>query len=360
MSVLFPPGSTIGIIGGGQLGRMMALAAAHMGYYCHIFSPSADDPAKQVTTRHTTAPYTDRQALEKFAATVDIVTYEFENIPHESVQHLARLVTVYPGPDVLRTCQHRILEKEFLRGIGIDTARFASIRKYEDLLFAPEATGIPAILKTAEMGYDGKGQARIDDAGELTDAWHQLGKPECVLEGVVDFTMELSVIVARNSFGQVATYPAVQNVHKHHILDLTVAPAPIAPETALRARAIAEKIAAGLHLVGVLAVEMFLTADQRLLVNELAPRPHNSGHWTIEAAATSQFEQAVRAVCGLPLGSAQQICAAEMKNLIGHDVEHWQELVKEPTSKLHLYGKTEAREGRKMGHVTRLYPGRPF
>jgi 5-(carboxyamino)imidazole ribonucleotide synthase len=350
------PGATIGILGGGQLGHMTALAAARLGYRCRIFTPERDSPASHVAVATTVADYKDRAALAAFARGVDVVTYEFENIPVEPVAFLAESLPVRPKPDVLAICQDRLKEKDFLNGIGVATARYQEVTSAAGLARAARDLGRPSVLKTAVLGYDGKGQAMIRADSDLDQAWKQLNAARGVLEGFVDFTQEISVIVARGLDGTHAAYVPVENQHKNHILDVTVAPARIPPPVAMKAEAMAAHIAQKIDLVGVLAIEMFVERGGGVLVNELAPRPHNSGHWTIDACATSQFEQLVRAVCGLPLGSPERHSDAVMKNLIGSDVEQWREILKDPGAKLHLYGKTEARPGRKMGHVTRLSP----
>jgi 5-(carboxyamino)imidazole ribonucleotide synthase len=353
---MIPPGRTIGILGGGQLGRMTALAAAQLGYRCHVFCPEPESPAKLVTPFVTNARYDDRQALAAFAAAVDVVTFEFENVPAAAADFLAALKPVHPGPAVLRISQDRLAEKNFLRSIGVATTRFAAVQNEADLARALAEIGRPAVLKTVRLGYDGKGQVMIEPGSELGPAWRALATDLAILEGFVDFACEISVILARGADGACASYPPVENRHVHHILDTTLAPAPIAPEIAARATAIARAIAEKLELVGILAVEMFLTRQGALLVNELAPRPHNSGHWTIDACVTSQFEQLVRAICGLKLGSPEPHSGAVMKNLIGAEVEHWHDHIADPRAKLHLYGKTEVSPGRKMGHVTTLKP----
>ena len=353
-----PPGSTIGILGGGQLGRMTAMAAARLGYRCHIFSPGKDGPAAQVSAAATVAGYDNARALNGFAKAVDVVTLEFENIPVEAVRRLAEKVPVYPDAGILEIAQDRAREKDFLRGIGVATAPWAEIEDLAGLESADAAIGRPAVLKSACLGYDGKGQAAIGPDTDLARAFESIGSVRAILEGWVEFLCEISVIVARGRDGALASYPAVENHHVRHILDTTIAPARLAGGVAGRAESIARHIAAELDLVGVLAVEMFVTSDGKVLVNELAPRPHNSGHWTIDACPTSQFEQLVRVVCGLPLGPTERHSDAVMKNLIGADVDAWQEFLAEPGARLHLYGKTETRPGRKMGHVTRLSPKR--
>jgi 5-(carboxyamino)imidazole ribonucleotide synthase len=353
-----PPGSTIGIIGGGQLGRMAALAAARLGYRVHVFCPEADSPTEQVAAAATVAAYTDLAALEAFARAVDVVTFEFENIPADSVRLLASLVPVRPNWRVLEVAQDRIAEKSFFNSIGIETAPWAKVTTVAELRDAVARLGRPAVLKTTRFGYDGKGQVKIGADTDLDEAWAALGGAEAVLEGFIDFAGEVSVIVARGLDGASATFDPAWNVHTNHILDTTTVPAPIAAGLAEAGMAAAHKVAQELDLVGLLAVEMFVTKDGRLLANEMAPRPHNSGHWTIDACITDQFEQFIRAVCGLPLGSPDRHSDAIMKNLIGDDVHDWPNILRDPVAKLHLYGKAEAREGRKMGHVTHLSPRR--
>jgi 5-(carboxyamino)imidazole ribonucleotide synthase len=348
-----PPGSTIGILGGGQLGRMTAMAAARLGYRCHILAPEAESPAADVAAAWTRADYRDEAALTPFAATVDVVTLEFENVPVAAAEFLARRRPMRPGADILRVTQDRLAEKDFLRSLGIPVTGYARVETAADLLLARERLG-DGVLKTTRSGYDGKGQVRIDAATDADAVVARLGQPVLVHEARVDFALELSVVTARGPSGDQASYVPVENRHRDGILDVTVAPAPISPPLAAEAVALAERIALALRLEGLLAVEMFLTRDGRLLVNELAPRPHNSGHWTIDACAVSQFEQQVRAVCGLPLGDPARFADTEMRNLIGRDVDRWPELVAETGARLHLYGKREARAGRKMGHVTRL------
>lgn len=355
MTAIIAPGATIGIIGAGQLGRMSAVAAAELGYRTHIFAPEEDGPAFQVATRHTRADYTDEQALKAFAEGCDVITFEFENIPKACVQWLAARAPVRPGWKSLATSQDRIVEKTFLNALGVATAPWRAIHGGEDLRVALKDTPERAILKTARLGYDGKGQIRVDKDTECSSAWAALETGSAVLEGFVDFKMELSVIVARGPDGAMAAYDPVENRHVGGILDTTIAPATIPAAVAAEATAIAEKIAQALDLVGLLAVEFFLTPDDRLSVNEIAPRPHNSGHWTQDGAVTSQFEQFIRAVCGLPLGSPARHSDTVMKNLIGDDADDWLNILSDPDNRLHLYGKRKARPGRKMGHVNRLY-----
>jgi len=357
---MLAPGGTIGIIGGGQLGRMTALAAARLGYRTHAFASEQDGPAAQVCTAATIAAYDDTAALDRFAGLVDVATVEFENIPAAAAARVAVSKPVMPRPEILEIAQDRLREKDFLRGIGVATTGYREVSSAAALRRAlgelGKVPGRRAVLKSARMGYDGKGQVAVDAGTEADAAWRLMGAPRGILEGFVDFRCEVSVIVARGADGAAVAYPAVENRHANHILDTTIAPASLPPETAREAEAIARDIATRLDLVGVLAVEMFVTRDGKLLVNELAPRPHNSGHWTIDACATSQFEQLVRAICGLPLGSTERHSDAVMKNLIGDEVETWCDAVAEPTARLHLYGKRTTRAGRKMGHVTRLLP----
>lgn len=355
---MLAPGAIIGILGGGQLGRMIAIAAARLGYRCHVFTNEPDSPAAQVCDAATIADFTDGPALERFAAAIDVATCEFENVPAGSVRLVAALKPVLPQPEILEIAQDRLHEKDFLRSIGVETTVYREIADPAALGRAMREFGYPAVLKTVRMGYDGKGQVKLTPDTNAEEAWRQMGGESGILEGFVDFAREISVIVARGDNGTWVTYPPVENQHFNHILDTTIAPARIPSETAMRAEAIARHVAKKLDLVGVLAVEMFVTEDGGLLVNEIAPRPHNSGHWTIDACVTSQFEQLVRAVCGLPLGSVEHHSDAVMKNLLGSDVDKWREAFNDPLAKLHLYGKTEILPGRKMGHVTRLMPHR--
>jgi 5-(carboxyamino)imidazole ribonucleotide synthase len=352
--VTLPPGAVIGILGGGQLGRMTALAAARLGYRCHVFAPEPNGPAAQVTNLATIARYDDAAALARFARAVDVVTIEFENLPLEPLAELARATPMRPGPEVLAICQDRVREKAFLERIGVPTARNWTVHDAGELARALGEHGGRGVLKTARFGYDGKGQLPLEPGADAAVAWTRLGAEVGVLEAHIDFEAEISVITARAADGAQVSYPPALNQHREHILARTIAPAPIAPQLATDAIALAERIAAALELVGLLAVEMFVTRDGRLLVNELAPRPHNSGHWTIDACAVSQFEQLVRAVCGLPLGAPGPFADAVMDNLLGAAVDGWPELLAEPGARVHLYGKREIRPGRKLGHVTRL------
>ena len=357
MSVALPPNSTIGIVGGGQLGRMSALAAARLGYRCHILSPEPDSPAALVAAGSTLGAYEDPAALRAFAARADVITFEFENISAEGLDLLAASKPVRPAPAVLRISQYRPAEKSFLNGIGVPTAPWATVESLAGLEAAVARIGLPAVLKTARLGYDGKGQALLRDMADLPGAFAALSPKPLLLEGFVDFACEISVLVARGSDGTVSAFDTVENGHRDHILDVTYAPARIPEATAAAAQALARRVAEGLDLVGLLAVEMFVAADGRVLVNEIAPRPHNSGHWTIDACPASQFELHIRAVAGLPLPPALRHSDAVMKNLVGpEEIALWPEIVADPGLIPHHYGKTEARPGRKMGHVTRLFP----
>ncbi len=346
------PGGVIGILGGGQLGRMTALAAAELGYRTVIFDPDANCPAGHVAET-VTAAYTDRDALDRFSAKVDVVTLEFENVPVEALTHLAQTVPVRPGATVLSAAQDRAVEKTFLNDAGIETAPWATIETPADIDAAVAKIGLPAVLKTSRLGYDGKGQAMIQPGDDVRAAFERFGRVPCVLEGLIDFECELSVIAARRDDGASAVFPPVMNEHRDHILYKTHAPAGLPDAVEQEAVEIARKATEGLSVTGLLAVEMFLTKQGTLLVNEVAPRPHNSGHWTMDACATSQFQQLVRAVCGLPLGSTDILYPAVMTNLLGDECEEWSEILSDPRAKLHLYGKSEARPGRKMGHVNR-------
>lgn len=348
------PGGVLGILGGGQLGRMTALAAARLGYRCHIFTPEGGGPAAQVASAETNAPYDDLDALDAFASAIDVATYEFENIPIAAIHQLLRRVPVRPGPRALAAAQDRVIEKAFLDSIGVPTAPHAEIRSVADLRRAAAKIGLPAVLKTARLGYDGKGQVLIEAGGDLGAAYREMGAERGILEAWIDFEMEISVIAARAGDGALATYDAAQNRHRNHILAESRVPARISPHIAAAARDLAERIAVALDLVGLVAVEMFVTRDGQLIVNEIAPRPHNSGHWTMDASATCQFEQFTRAICGLPLGPTTRHADVVMTNLIGAEVDSWPDILKEPRARLHLYGKHEARAGRKMGHVNRL------
>ncbi len=358
MSVAAPvlePGATIGILGSGQLGRMLALAAARLGFKCHIFAPDRDSPAFDVVRESTRADYDDEQALARFAESVDVVTYEFENIPAETAAFLAPLVPVLPDPRILATTQDRIAEKDFIAGLGIGTAPYAAVATSAELSAALERIGRPAVLKTRRFGYDGKGQAAIAKDAAAEAAWHDVGAQPSILEAFVPFVREVSVVAARAADGTVECFDLTENEHRDHILKVSRVPAAVSDATAQEARRIAETIAHHFDYIGVLAVEMFVLGDGTLLVNEIAPRVHNSGHWTLDGASVSQFEQHIRAVAGWPLGKPIRKSRVEMTNLIGHEVDDYRKWLTVPGAAVHLYGKIAVRPGRKMGHVTRLF-----
>jgi 5-(carboxyamino)imidazole ribonucleotide synthase len=350
------PGATIGILGGGQLARMLALAARPMGYRVAVLDPDADCPAAGVSDVVIATPYDDPDGLDRLANISDVITLEFENVPGDALTQLEARVPVHPGRSVLEIARDRIKEKQFLNGAGAQTAPWESIVQAGDLERAAASVGFPAILKTATLGYDGKGQTRVNSLEEAQAAWASMRRAPCVLEGIVKFDLEISVIVARSSTGEEHAFAPFENQHKNGILDLTIWPARVPDGVSRRATDLALRIAKKIGVIGLLTIEMFVTPDGRVLVNELAPRPHNSGHLTIEASQTSQFAQAIRAVCGLPLGDTTPRSAA-MANLLG---DAWQS--GEPNwnaalgagANLHLYGKREARPGRKMGHLTAL------
>jgi 5-(carboxyamino)imidazole ribonucleotide synthase len=348
------PGATIGILGGGQLGRMLAQAATKLGLRAHVFAPEADSCAVAVADARTIAAYEDEAALSRFAAAVDRVTYEFENIPATAARFIAARKPVLPDPKVLETTQDRLAEKKFVNRLGVGTAPFAEVNSEADLKAAIDKIGVPAVLKTRRLGYDGKGQAAIRAAGEAAAAWQAVSARPSILEGFIDFVREISVVAARGRAGELVAYEPIENDHRNHILHHSRVPAAISPALADEAIAIAEKIADALGYVGVIAVEMFVTRDGRLLVNELAPRVHNSGHWTLDGASVSQFEQHLRAISGWPLAHPRRLGKVEMTNLIGDEVTSAPPSA--PGVAVHLYGKREARPGRKMGHVTRLWP----
>ena len=356
MTFPLSPNATIGLVGGGQLGRMSALAAARLGYRCHILTREWDSPASQVSAAVTISDYQDPVALRDFAAAVDVISFEFENVSAEGLDLLASLKPVRPSPAILRTSQDRVLEKAFLNGAGVPTAPWAPVEDLDGLRAAVERIGLPAVLKTTRLGYDGKGQAMLRGTADVADAFAALSPKPLILEGFIDFSQEISVVAARGEDGAYSAFDTVGNRHRDHILDITLAPARIPEAVHRQAQAIARRIADALDLVGLLAVEMFVDAEGRVLVNEIAPRPHNSGHWTIDACPASQFEMHVRAIAGLPLPPANRHSDAVMKNLIGpEDAALWPAILATPGLIPHLYGKTEARPGRKMGHVTRLF-----
>ncbi|WP_442756718.1 5-(carboxyamino)imidazole ribonucleotide synthase [Methylocystis sp. JAN1] len=357
---MLKPGATIGILGGGQLARMLALAGARIGLKSHVYSPVADDPAFDVCSAHTKADFLDEAALAAFAESVDVVTYEFENVPARTAEVLEAHRPVRPNPKILALTQDRLIEKQFVQSLGVATAPFAEALDAESLARAVAQLGRPSILKTRRFGYDGKGQTKIVEGVDLADALKDLGNAPCILEGFVPFAKEVSVVAARGLDGEFRAYDVCENVHEHHILATTTAPAAISDSTAQTAIDIARRIAEGAGYVGVIAAEMFVVRDgrgERLVVNEIAPRVHNSGHWTLDGAVTSQFEQHMRAIAGMPLGSARRHGKqVVMRNLIGADVDKWAEILAQDGACLHLYGKKAARPGRKMGHVTRVTP----
>ena len=355
------PGGTIGILGGGQLGRMSAIAARRMGYKVRTFDPSPGACAAGIADEHITAEWSDTAALTRFAQGCGRITLEFENIPPATVEFVAQSVPCHPSAQVLAICQNRRREKEFLRASGIPCANFAVVSSFAELQAAVQSVGLPCVLKTADFGYDGKGQVKLPTAAEdLSAAWTKIGGAVGVLEAWVPFQMEISVLVARTIDGRTAVYDPAENIHRNHILHLSISPARISEATAVEARALALSIAEKIQLVGLLAVEMFVK-DGRIVVNELAPRPHNSGHQTFDANETSQFEQHIRAVCGLPLGGTKPLAPSAMVNLLG-DVwrggqePDWTKVLKDPAAKLHLYDKGKSAPGRKMGHITVTAP----
>jgi 5-(carboxyamino)imidazole ribonucleotide synthase len=347
---IIPPGSTIGILGAGQLGRMTAMAAARLGYQALSYSPEADAIAGQVAP-HMQGAYDDTAALARFAARVDVITYEFENVPEATVAACEKHKPVRPGVRPIHFAQHRLREKAFFRQAGLGTAAYQAIHTLADVA---GATALPGILKTCTEGYDGKGQARVANKEELAEAWEKLGRRECILEALVDFQCEVSAIVARGLDGTARCFPIGRNEHRDGILRTTVVPSGLPAATLKEAERLGVQLAEALELTGLVALEMFVTEDGRVLANEMAPRPHNSGHWTIDACATSQFEQLVRAVCGLPLGPVDVLMPSRMENLIGDEANDWPRYLADPAARLHLYGKARARPGRKMGHVTFL------
>ena len=352
------PGSALGVLGSGQLGRMFTIAARRMGYRVHTFSPEEDTPTGQVADVEVTAEYDDIDALRAFAGQVDVVTFEFENVPIEAVDAIEALAPVRPSGVALHTAQQRAREKTFLADGGFPTAPFARAASLDELWDAVARVGTPAVIKTAAFGYDGKGQHKVTTPADVEHIWTAIGHQEAVVEKFISLQAEISVIAARGLDGGVVEYPAFENRHRNHILDLTTAPALIPAAVASDAREITRAILTELQYVGVLCVEFFLSTDGELLVNELAPRPHNSGHLTFDAAVTSQFEQQVRAICGLPLGSTELLRPAAMANLLGdlwgEDQPNWAAACAFPDVKLHLYGKDHPRPGRKMGHLTAM------
>ena len=359
---ILPPGSVIGILGGGQLGRMLALAARALGYRVHVLTPEADSPAGQVADVECVASYEDLERVREFARHADVITFEFENVPSATSAAAAEVTPVRPDGRVLHVTQHRLREKTFLRDHGFPVTPFRAVNSLEDLHRAVEDLGMPAVLKTAAFGYDGKGQQVVRGREDIARAFDSLQGAPAILEAMVDFSAELSVVGARTLAGEFDAFPVFHNAHARHILDLTVVPADIPPALHAAARDLARRILEALGVVGLLTVEMFLTRDGRLLVNELAPRTHNSGHVTLDACVTSQFEQQVRAIFGLPLGDTRLRSPAAMANLLGdvwiaaHGNPRWEAALALPDVHLHLYGKAEPRAGRKMGHLNALAP----
>ena len=352
------PGSTLGMLGGGQLGRMFVVAARTMGYDVIVLDPDPASPAGGLASQHLAQAYDDREALDYLAQHCAVVTTEFENIPADTLSYLARSVSVHPSAEALQVAQHRLLEKDFFREQGLDTAAFLAVENEADIVNAI-GFNFPAILKTATLGYDGKGQVVCEDFEELAKAFQQLGSKPCVLEQRIDLACEVSVVLGRSVSGEVTCFPIAENRHANGILDVTLVPARISDVLAAKALDAATRIANGLDYCGVLAVEFFISTDGRVLVNEMAPRPHNSGHYTNDACVTSQFEQQVRMVCDLPAGSCHLHSPVAMLNLLGdiwpaEDIPAWDEVLSEDMAKLHLYGKKEARPGRKMGHINCL------
>jgi len=358
MSQVIGPGSTIGVLGGGQLGRMFAMAARRLGYRVHTLAPEDDTPTGQVADVEINASYDDLDAVRRFAQAVDVVTFEFENVSAAAAAAAEAHAIVRPNGRALAVAQHRIREKSFLRDLGLPAAPFAAIRTDADLAAAARAVGAPAVLKTESFGYDGKGQVAIASADELPAAWEAIGRREAILEAFVDLEREISVIGARGVSGEWSHFGPIENAHAHHILDVSVAPASVSADVAATAIDATRRVMDALDYVGILCIEFFVARDGRLLVNELAPRPHNSGHLTFDACRTSQFEQQLRAICGLPLGSPELLQPAAMANLLGdlwdRGKPDWAAALALGDVKLHLYGKSTPRRGRKMGHITAL------
>jgi 5-(carboxyamino)imidazole ribonucleotide synthase len=355
--VKLKPGDTIGILGGGQLGRMLAMAAARLGLRCHVFSPDPDSPAFDVVLNATCAEYADVEALELFANDVDVITYEFENVPAAAAMILGARRPVLPDRKILETTQDRLAEKDFVKRLGIGTADYADVSSAAALRAAIPRIGLPAVIKTRRFGYDGKGQAIVREGDDLEQIWEDLGTKSAILEAFVPFDCEVSMIAARSADGHVECFDVTENEHRDHILKTSRAPAAISEALAKQARTIAESIANELNYVGVLAVEMFVLAGDagpRLLVNEIAPRVHNSGHWTLDGASISQFEQHIRAIAGWPLGKPVRHGPVTMTNLIGDEIDSYEQWLTVPGATVHLYGKGPARPGRKMGHVTQV------
>lgn len=351
--------AVIGILGGGQLGRMLALAAARLGHRCHVLAPETESSAFDVVRRGTRADYTDEEALARFAEDCDVVTYEFENVPDRAARFLSSRLPVRPDPRALGTTQDRFREKSFIRGLGFSVPDFLAVDDLDGLKAAVAQIGRPSVLKTRRFGYDGKGQATIRAETDLDEAHAAIGRQPAILEAFVPFDCEVSVVVARSLSGEVAAYDVTRNEHENHILRRSIVPAGVSPAVEEEALSIAREIAVGLDYVGVMGVEMFVASErgrERVLINEIAPRVHNSGHWTMDACAVSQFEQHIRAILGLPLGDPRRHADVEMTNLLGQDVENLSAIMAARNTAVHLYGKMAVRPGRKMGHVNRLKP----
>jgi len=353
--VKLKPGDTIGILGGGQLGRMLAMAAARLGLRCQVFSPDPDSPAFDVVLNAACAEYADVEALELFANDVDVITYEFENVPAAAALILAARRPVLPNRKILETTQDRLAEKDFVKRLGIGTADYADVSSPATLRAAISRIGLPAVIKTRRFGYDGKGQAMIREGDNTDHIWAEIGTKSAILEAFIPFEREISVIAARSASGEVECFDVTENEHRDHILKISRAPAAISDALAAQARDVAGKIATALDYVGVLAVEMFVLVDDtgpKILVNEIAPRVHNSGHWTLDGASISQFEQHIRAIAGWPLGKPVRHGPVTMTNLIGDEILEYEQWLTVPGATVHLYGKGPPRPGRKMGHVT--------
>ncbi len=355
MTKPLPTGSTIGILGGGQLGRMLSVAASRLGFKTCVFEPGGDCPASHVANYHFKAEYSDEEALKSFGASVDVITYEFENVPTSALDLLESLKPIRPGRAALATSQDRITEKDFLNGLGLKTAPYANVESEADLAKAIETIGVPSILKTRRMGYDGKGQIRLKEGDSAADIWPQMNDQPCVLEGFIDFSHEVSVIGARAIDGQVACFDPGENVHCDGILHTTTIPARLTGSQRMDAVLLAGQILNALNYVGVMGVELFVT-PQGLIVNEIAPRVHNSGHWTQNGCIIDQFEQHIRAVAGWPLGDGSRHADVVMENLIGNEMDKVEALSSDQSVALHLYGKADTKPGRKMGHFNTITP----
>jgi 5-(carboxyamino)imidazole ribonucleotide synthase len=353
-----PRGSVIGILGGGQLGRMTSMDAARLGYRSHVFSPSPDVPATDVAAKETIAQFQDTDAIERFVKSVDVVTVETEHIPAETLRAVGDRVTLYPSARCVEICQHRVVEKTFINDAGVETTRWEEVEDADQLPGAVREFGLPCIMKTATGGYDGHGQLKLETDADVKEAVANYAGRTVILEEIVDFEFEASVIVARSADGATTSYPTVRNEHRDHILWQTHAPANISPIIDEKCRNAALRIAEEMEIVGLVAVEFFVGPNDRVLVNELAPRPHNSGHWTMDGAQTPQFEQLVRAITGLPLGSTSVLHPVRMTNLLGEDIEQRDRWCRQANARIHLYGKDEIRPGRKMGHVNEIFADR--